>query len=449
MLKRDDWVADTGCIGRSAVGCEGISQATIRLARETRQLPKFGVASMQFDSTYHPPRGWLHAGKYLLPIGARTTDWLPRAAPCAQVPIAELAVDHPASVRYRSLDDGETVSEFAFPCHADGKCETRSLPEQDFPSAFVAEIDAGMVFGRQCSVIGPARKAVRETGFYLDGAVQTSKVPVSRLRLRYWRKRWTSDVTARLWLPPAQRVAGRVAVLNARYSHNYFHWLIEILPRLAPLRRAGLVADYYLVDCLSAFQKSVLGALGIHERQLIQPHGKLLLAADEVIVPSFPSPSCLREFASRLLSGLGADGPVTRLRRIFISRRKTGTRTLADEAAVERLLHAYGFETHFMEDYPLARQARLVHEAELVVATHGAGLANLIFARPGTQVIELVPAERFNYACYPKRTRFFQLDHQIVFARCPGRRQVLQVALPDVSAALERAEEAINQRAAA
>jgi capsular polysaccharide biosynthesis protein len=93
-----------------------------------------------------------------------------------------------------------------------------------------------------------------------------------------------------------------------------------------------------------------------------------------------------------------------------------------------------------MEDYPLAKQARLVHEAEMVVATHGAGLANLIFARPGTRVIEIVPAGRFNATCYPKRTRFFGLHHQLVFAACPGRRQVLRVALGDVRTALDQAE---------
>ena len=131
----------------------------------------------------------------------------------------------------------------------------RSLPADLFPPAFVAQLSKGMSFGRQCCVIGPEGKAVRETGFYLDGEVQTSTIPVSPFRFRHWRKRWASDVTSRWWLPPKQRIAGRVAVLNARYSHNYFHWLIEILPRM-PIRCGGIAADYYLVDCLSPFQQA-------------------------------------------------------------------------------------------------------------------------------------------------------------------------------------------------
>jgi capsular polysaccharide biosynthesis protein len=384
----------------------------------------------------------------LLPLGG-APSWWPTPAPRAQVPLAELAREHPECVSYQMADDAETVGEFAFACHAAGTREIRTLPAQAFPPAFVGRIRAGLSFGRQCCAIGPAGKAVRETGFYLDGDVQTAKIPVSRLRLRYWRKRWASDVTARLWLPPKQRVTGRVAVLNARYSHNYFHWLIEILPRLVPMCRAGIAADYYMVDCLSPFQQATLAALGIAPHQLIQPHCRLLVEADELVVPSFPSPDCLREFSRRLLAGLGADGPVVAPRRIFISRRNASHRTLANELQIEALLVAHGFETHLMEDYPLALQARLVREAEIVVATHGAGLANLIFARPGTQVIEIVPPGRFNFACYPKRTRFFGLHHQLVFAECPGRKQVLHVALDDAAAALAEAESAIRKSTAA
>ncbi len=404
---------------------------------------------MSSTTSYRPPRGWLRVGKYLLPLGAGVAGRLPSAAPCAQVPIAQLAREHPDCIQHQTVGSEETVGAFTYFGYSRGQREVLSLPSTTFQPAFVAQLAYGMSYGRKCCAVGPAGKAVRETGFFLDGEVQTSKIPISRFSLRYWRKRWSSDVTSRMWLPPKQRVEGRVAVLNARYSHNYFHWLIEILPRLMPMRRAGLAADYYLVDCLKPYQQSALAALGIERRQLIQPHCKLLLEADELIVPSFPSPTCLREFGRTMLAGLGSDAAVTAPRRIFISRRKTGTRTLANEQQLEYLLHSHGFETHSLEDYPLAKQARLIHEAEIVVATHGAGLANLVFARPGTRVIEIVPAGRFNYACYPKRTRLLGLHHQLVFAECPGRHQVLHVGLDDVAAALAEAESVVPQSAAA
>lgn len=394
------------------------------------------------DSTATPcaPRRWLRVGKYLLPVGMKLPLSGRTKPPRQQVRVAQLAADHPETVVLHSAGRAEVLRELPYLCYTSGARETRVLPAKFAEPAYVAQIHNGMSCGRHCCVIGPAGKAVRETGFHLDGNVRVEHVPVSRLRLQYWRKRWEGDVTSRPWLPPKQRIAGRVAVLNARMSHNFFHWMIDILPRLAPLRCIGLEADYYLVDCLSPFQQHVLEALGIEPHQLIQPHCRLLLEADELLVPSLPTPTCLRAFGPMLAAALGADGPVTSPRRIFISRRYTGTRTLANESQLETLLCSRGFETHSMEQYSLAQQARLVRESDIIVATHGAGLANLLFARPGTRVIEIVPAGRFNATCYPNKSRIFGLHHQLLFAESARHKQVLRVSLEDVEAALVHAE---------
>jgi len=395
---------------------------------------------MNPTTPYRPPRTWLHVGKYLLPVGMTSSGWRRTKSPREQVSVVKLAAEYPESVLLHTPGTSEALPELQFECYAAGQREVRALPPLFVPPGYVAELHQGMSFGRSCCVIGPGGEAVRETGFSLDGQVLISKQPLSRLRPRYWRKRWEGDVTSRPWLPPKQRIDGRVAVLNARCSHNFFHWLIDILPRLTPLRRAGLEADYYLVDCLSPFQQDVLAALGIERRQLIQPHCRLLLEAENLLVPSAPTPSCLRDLSRMLLAGLGAGGHVRSPRRIFISRQKSRTRTLANERELQAMLRAHDFEIHSMEDYRLAKQARLIREAEIIVSTHGAGLANLLFARPGTRIIEIVPAGRFNWTCYPKRSRIFGLHHQLVFAECARRKQILQVALEDIAAALSRAE---------
>src|SRR5262249_18521317 len=123
-------------------------------------------------------------------------------------------------------------------------------------------------------------------------------------------------------------------------------------------------------------------------------------------------------------------------------------RTLANEDELETLLDSYGFESHSMEDYPLAKQARLIRESEIIAATHGAGLANLLFARPHTQVIEICPSGRFNATIYPEKSRIFGLQHQLIFAD-PGHQRALQVSLDTVAKALARAERARYRSAAA
>jgi capsular polysaccharide biosynthesis protein len=389
--------------------------------------------------SFRAPRSWRRVGKYLFPVGL-DLGWRFTKPPREQVRIAKLAAEHPECVTLHFAGKAEIQPEFVYECHAFGKREMGVLPAKFAAPAFVAEIQNGLSYGRHCCVIGPAGKAVRETGFNLGGEVLSERVPISPLRLQYWRKRWEGDVTSRPWLPCKQRIDGRVAVLNTRFSHNFYHWMIDILPRLMPLRRIGVEADYYLIDCLSPFQQNVLAALGIEPDQLIQPHCRLLLEAEQLVVPSMPTPACLRDLGRALAAGLGVDRPVRFTRRIFISRRKTGTRTLTNEAELEKLLHSHHFETHFMEQYPLAKQARLIREADVIVATHGAGLANLLFARPGTHVIEIMPAGRYNDTCYPKKSRIFDLHHQLLFAERARHKQILSVSLDDVETALEQTQ---------
>jgi capsular polysaccharide biosynthesis protein len=404
---------------------------------------------MHSSDSLRTPQHLLQVGKYLLPVGTNS-QWLGRTKPPReQVAVAQLAADHPESVSLYTLGKAEVLSEFAYNCYSDGECESHKLPAKFVAPAYVAELQNGMSYGRHCCVIGPAGKAIRETGFHLDGKVKAGNVRVNLLRLQYWRKRWEGDVTAHPWLPPKQRIDGRVAVLNKQFSHNFYHWLTEVLPRLATLRRAGVSADYYLVECLTVFQQNVLAALGIERHQLIQPHCRLLLEAEQLLVPSFPTPACLREFRSLLSARLGVNERGGFSRRIYISRRKTGTRTIANETDLELLLRMHRFETHSMEEYPLAKQAQLIHEAETIVAVHGAGLANLLFARPGTQVIEIVPAGRYNATCYPEKSRVFGLLHQQVFAERAQRGRELQVALDDVATALSQAERPAYRAAAA
>lgn len=404
---------------------------------------------MHTSSPVRLPRTWFHLGKYLIPVGLDSRGLNRVKPPRFQVPVARIAAEHSEQVSLQTLGRADVLREQSYECYQSGKRQSYRLPTKFVSPAFVAQIKNGMSFGRHCCVIGPAGKAIRETGFHLDGTVIAGESRVHALRPQYWRKRWEGDVTSRPWLPAKQHVSGRVAVVNKRFSHNYYHWLTEVLPRLATLHRAGITADYYLVECLTPFQRNVLAAWGIEPRQMIQPHCRLLLEADELIVPSLPTPSCLRHFRELLLDRLQIDNRSASSRKIFITRRKTGTRTLSNEAELEAFLSEHQFETHAMEDYSLAEQAQLIREAATVVAMHGAGLANLLFARPGTSVVEIVPAGRYNATCYPEKSRVYGLHHQQVFAERARHRGEFQVALTDVELALAQARRPMVRAAAA
>jgi hypothetical protein len=75
-------------------------------------------------------------------------------------------------------------------------------------------------------------------------------------------------------------------------------------------------------------------------------------------------------------------------RRVFLPRRQT--RALENQAEIETFLAGLGFVTIYPEDLPVADQFRLFHEAEVIVAVHGAGLAPLLYLRPDRRLKQLI-----------------------------------------------------------
>ena len=209
-------------------------------------------------------------------------------------------------------------------------------------------------------------------------------LPISRLRLQYWRKRWEGDVTSRPWLPRKQRIDGRVAVLNTRFSHNFYHWMIDILPRLMPLRRIGIEAR--LLSGRLPVAVSAEGAGGARHRAASTDSTALPIASgSRAAVRAFAADASLpaRFGPRRWPPAWGWTAGAVHSSHFHQPAQDGHAYTWPTKPSWKSCCTANRFETHFMEEYPLAKQARLIRESEVIVATHGAGLANLMFARPG------------------------------------------------------------------
>lgn len=75
--------------------------------------------------------------------------------------------------------------------------------------------------------------------------------------------------------------------------------------------------------------------------------------------------------------------------KLFISRRDSSQRRLLNELEVEAELVSRGFISVVLSDYSVVEQIRLFSQAKIVVAAHGAGLTNLVFAPRGAMVVEI------------------------------------------------------------
>jgi len=85
--------------------------------------------------------------------------------------------------------------------------------------------------------------------------------------------------------------------------------------------------------------------------------------------------------------------------RLYLSRGGAKLRQPTNGEELEALLKGKNFTSFVADESNHREQIDRFHSADTIIAVHGAGLTNLIFARPGTRVIEIFP-ENFIKSTY-------------------------------------------------
>lgn len=128
------------------------------------------------------------------------------------------------------------------------------------------------------------------------------------------------------------------------------------------------------------------------------PEGPWLRMPAKLVVPAraiWAQDAALQRQLDPILAGMGAAQPLPR--RVFLARRKT--RAISNPGDLAPILQAHGFVTLYPEDLSAGDQIRLFHEAEVLLAIHGAGLAPLLLRRPDSalqSLIEILPCGHMN-----------------------------------------------------
>ncbi|MFM9268115.1 tetratricopeptide repeat protein [Tychonema sp. BBK16] len=218
--------------------------------------------------------------------------------------------------------------------------------------------------------------------------------------------------------PPLKQIAGSVAVLSGLSGNVYFHWMVDVLPRIELLRRSGrdlAEIDWFLVNSYQhQFQRESLRILGIPEEKVLESDRLPHIQATELIVPSFagylgwPSGWAIdflrREFLKGIISSYNYP------KRIYISRSKARYRRVLNEPDVVEVLEGFGFVSILPESMSLHEQIAYFYHAEVIVAAHGSGLTNTIFCQAGTKVIELMSPHYISHY-YWGSSQYLQLEH--------------------------------------
>jgi hypothetical protein len=177
---------------------------------------------------------------------------------------------------------------------------------------------------------------------------------------------------------------------------NYYHWLLQDLPRLMAILEAVDLSrvDRFLVGPTAPFIAECVQRLGIAERRLHEVSSPAPALRCEVLVAAnmprheAPSPRWAVDKVRELFADRGA-GP---LRRIYLARGNASRRRVVNETELLEGLEEHGFSSVAFDGMTIAEQATVIGGADVIVAPHGAALTNLVFAEPGTRVVEILPA---------------------------------------------------------
>jgi len=187
-----------------------------------------------------------------------------------------------------------------------------------------------------------------------------------------------------------------VIVTHTLWSGGFFHWMTEDLVKLASIPewqrdREVLLPSHTSLSSVMEESAKLLGfsnlrwfpqASNVRARTVLYAHNNLRQAHFD--------PESIHRMRDQLR--IASDvGDSSGSRRIYVTRKRTSRRKVANEVEVSAALVRRGFDVIDFEGLSLAEQVRISAQANIFVSIHGAGLTNTMFMAPGSTVVELYP----------------------------------------------------------
>ncbi len=399
------------------------------------------MARPESHSAQYSPSRFLNVSKYLFPLDSSAFHWSGGPAPTQLDTFDTLAARMPDKVQVMPIGQDYDFGAYPYRVIENGRVSEVMATRENPHVLRVTSLVGGSTVGRKSFLLSPDNTLVADHGYYLPDEDMRKGIAWARLNPKYYRYRWLGDLRNRRQIPKAHAMPGSATILNNPWCHNFYHWLLEVAPRVMLLRQLGIEPDWYIVESQSGYQRRALELLGIRAAQIVQPHYAFHARPEVLYRPGYPGLDAWKAMAQTIKSAVGKESGTRKSSstpaRLYISRRKAAHRKLRDEASFENFLREWGFESRSFESMDYAEQVRLVSNAQVIVSVHGAALANLIYAQPGTRVVEICPVNRYNVDCFPRISHKMGHEHFVVLARSTRFRQELEVSTDDVLLAFD------------
>ena len=228
----------------------------------------------------------------------------------------------------------------------------------------------------------------------------------------------------------AAPLVGTYFYLDSSYRGHFGHAMTEQLSRLWAWPAAKeLYPDLKAVlheerrKGLFTFEKELYAAAGVPADDLVLAPGPVRVERLVAATPMFSQPQYIHPDLGQLWTtvsdALDARAEATSFpARIFCSRRH-GKRACRNSDEVEQLFADHEFTIVYTEDHPLAEQARMFRQAEVVAGFAGSALFNLLLSAAPKQVVMLASE---NYWAQNEYMIASVLGHDVTLAWCKPER---------------------------
>jgi Glycosyltransferase 61 len=262
---------------------------------------------------------------------------------------------------------------------------------------FVCEIEQADIIGNYPVAFDRERNLILETTLPRFTSIEAhiaKNIPLKTIIASQFRKN------------NQQTAIETACILTNPWSNNYWHWTVDILTQLEGVeyyqQQTGIKPKLIVEKNLRSWQRDSLELLGYGKDNLIiwQDCRQLV---NKLIVPSFRrsyeeihgeiSVAACQWLRQKILNNIcrSEDNFPSISTKVIISRRKALGRRIANENEVIEALKPLGFVIYILEEMSYLEQVKLFAQAQVIVAPHGAGLTNLIFADHPT-ILELFGA---------------------------------------------------------
>ena len=185
-----------------------------------------------------------------------------------------------------------------------------------------------------------------------------------------------------------------VIILGSSAADNYYRNLITFLPRIFLIsdKNINLAIHRHSSNKFRNFLKNILISLGIKLNKFIYLDDDFYLFNNSQI-PQFFS----KKISIGILNQMLAKKNINQKIRLYVTRKNASYRKIINESNLIDELKTKNFQIIDTENMTINEQINIFSSAEVVISPTGSALANIVFCKEGTKILEILPKYNFDY----------------------------------------------------